>query len=129
MLPSSPNHYLTNRVILDSNNSCHKIMVSAEILGSRVIHNVCSKFQWSLKIRRHHGVVHNNKCCRASFMHNLRNPWNVCNLDQWVGGCLEQDKAGLFREVWDDSFGICGIDMVCLDIVVCCKEAEQSVGA
>ena len=103
--------------------------MSTEILCARVVDNIGTQLEGLLQVRRHHGVVDHDQSVGASRMDNLTDPWNIGDLHQWVCGCFKQDQAGLFREIWDDGFGICGVDMVCFDIVVCCKEAEQSVGA
>jgi hypothetical protein len=120
--------FLCDGIILDGDNSGHEIVVSTEILCTGVVHNIGTQFEGLLKIRRHHGVVDDNKGIRASLVDDLCDPWNVSDLHHRVGGSLQKHKACLFREVGDDSLGVGGVDVVCLDIVVCCQEAEQSVG-
>jgi hypothetical protein len=58
--------FLCDRIVLDSDHSGHEIVVSAEILCGRVIDNVSSQFEGFLEIRRHHGVVDDDKGIRAS---------------------------------------------------------------
>lgn len=103
--------------------------MSAEILCARVINDISAQFQGLLEIRRHHGVVDDNKGIRASFVYDFRDPWNVGDLHQGVGGSLQEDETSLFGKVGNDGFRVGGVDMVGLDIVVRCQEAEQSVGA
>lgn len=103
--------------------------MSTEILCARVVHNIGTQLERLLQVRGHHGVVDHNQSIGAGSVDKLTDPWNIGDLHKWVGGRFEQDETGLFREIWDDGFGISGVDMVCFDIVVCRQEAEQSVGA
>jgi hypothetical protein len=46
---------------LNRNNTSHDIVMTAEILGSRVVNNIGAEVQRSLEVRRHHGVVNDDK--------------------------------------------------------------------
>jgi hypothetical protein len=46
---------------LNGNDTSHDIMVTAEVLGSRVVNDIGAQVQRSLEVRRHHGVVNDDK--------------------------------------------------------------------
>lgn len=104
-------------------------MVSTEIFSSRVVNNISAQFQGLLEIRGHHGVINDDKRVGAPLVHNLGNAGDISDLHHGVGGCLQQDQTSLFIEVRDDGFRVGGVDVVGLDIVVCCQEAQESVRA
>ena len=53
--------HLDDNFSLDGNNTGHDIVVTAEILGSRVIDDVGAEVERSLEVWRHHGVVHDDQ--------------------------------------------------------------------
>ena len=103
--------------------------MSTEVFGSRVINNIGSQFQGLLEVRRHHGVINDDKRVGAPFVHNLGNAGDISDLHHGVGGRLKQDQTSLFIEERDDGVRVGGVDVVGLNVIVCCQEAQESVRA
>lgn len=60
--------------------------MSAEILGSTVVHNVRPVLQRTLEIRAHHGVVCNDDCVGGPLLDLLADGGEVCDFQERVGG-------------------------------------------
>lgn len=107
-------------------------MVARKEFSSRVVNYVGTNVEWSGEQRAHHGVVDNDDGLGDTFVYQIDDPLEICDLEQRVGGGFQQDEADLgvwFLEQRYKGVDACGGDMVHNDAIVVLEICEQTVGA
>lgn len=107
-------------------------MVSREVLRSTIVDDICAVLEGTLEVRAHHRVVHDNDSLRLVLVNHRRNGGNVCDLEQRVGGRLEENHGNVLLGVGEDGEKgrrLGGVEVVDFDAVVGLKVGEETVRA
>lgn len=107
-------------------------MVTREVLRSRIVHNVRTKLERSLQVRREHRVIDNSNRVFLVSLDELRNLLNIRNLKKRVRRRFEEDHGDLdfgILEEGKERFGLGGVDVVGGDAVVLLEVADETVRA
>ena len=120
---------VAQRGVVDGDYTSHEVVVAGQVLGTGFVDDVGAEVERVHQHGRHHGVVYADDGCRVGFVRHAGDGGDVADLDERVGGGLEQDKGCLVADDLADSLGVCGVDVVHDDAAVCGEVLEQSVGA
>lgn len=72
--------YLGHIISVTNYDSRHKVMVATKILGRAIVHDVRAMFEWSLKIRTHHSIIHDDNGVGSALFHILT---DSCKVDDF----------------------------------------------
>ena len=122
--------HLGDLVSVAADNTSHEVVVTTEVFGSRVVHDVGAEFERSGKVRAHHRVVDDDDRVLLVALDELCNRFNVCNLQEGVCRGLEEDHGDFLVRVLENGkerLGVRRVDVVSRDAVVLLEVADQSV--
>lgn len=66
-------------------------MVTTQVLGSTVVHDVRAMLQRPLQVRAHHRVIDDDQRVRSIFVHELTDSSDIRNLEEGIRRGFEED--------------------------------------
>lgn len=127
---TSTHTYFREVISVASDNTCHKIVVSTQVLGSTVVDNVRAVLQGSLEVRAHHGVIHNDNGIFAFLLNHSTDPRNVDYFQERVRRGLQENHGSLARiQVRKDRRRVRGVDVMDSDAHVGAEVCQETVRA
>jgi hypothetical protein len=122
--------HLGNIVTTASDYSRHQVVVSAEVLGSTVVDDICSVLEGALEVRTHHRVVDDDESVGTVLVDQRTDGGDISDLEERVRGRLEKDHGDVGCGVGEDGEERGGVgrrDVVGVDPVVGLEVSEESV--
>jgi hypothetical protein len=107
-------------------------VVAREVLRSTVVDDIGAMLERALEVRAHHRVVHDDDSLRLVLVDHRRDGGNVCDLEQRVGGRLEEDHRDVLLEAGENGEKgrrLGGVEVVHFDAVVGLEVGEKTVRA
>lgn len=124
--------HLGNIVTTASDYSRHQVVVSAEVLGSTVVDDICSVLEGALEVRTHHRVVDDDEGVGAMLVYERADGSDISDLEEGVRRRLEEDHGDVGGGVGQDGEegrGVGRRDVVRVDPVVRLEVSEETVGS
>lgn len=107
--------HLRNIFTIAVDSTRHQIMVTTEVLRSRVIDYIRTKFKGTLQERAHHGIVNNDDSFWNMTVDHIGDGLDIYNLKQRICRRLKKDIADLavgLREQWKKCLRLRRVDMM-----------------
>jgi len=76
----------------------HDIVVTRQVFGAALVHNISTQVEGVLEVRGEHSVVDNDKCLGVRLVGERGECRDVDDLHERVRGGLEKDHGSLFRQ-------------------------------
>ena len=118
---------VAQRRVVDGDDTGHEVVVSGQVLCAGFVDNVGAEVEGVHQHGRHHGVVYADDGGGVRVVGHACDGGDVADLDQRVGGCLEQDQRRLAADDLAHGLWVGRVYMVHDDAAVRREVLEQSV--
>lgn len=95
-------HTLSHLVAFDGDDPGHDVVMPREVLGTRIVDDICTEVERSLKVGGHHGVVDHDEGFRGSRVDQAGDHPQVGDLEERVGRGFDEDHLAPLPHVLED---------------------------
>jgi hypothetical protein len=112
--------------VVGDSNTHHDIRVAVDVLGNRVNDDIGAQGNGVLEIRRHEGVIDNEKSTVS--MSTFSNSLDIDHTESGVSGSLEPDELGVLLEVVFNVGRVAQVDKASFDTEIDSNLGKVTVG-